>query len=62
MWQLSYTRRIQFWAHHYFSLICHALGGEGYLNFEGNEFGHPEVRLRSLLYCTVSPNISYLVA
>lgn len=22
----------------------HALGGEGYLNFEGNEFGHPEVR------------------
>jgi 1,4-alpha-glucan branching enzyme len=25
------------------SLIVHALGGEGYLNFEGNEFGHPEV-------------------
>lgn len=24
-------------------LITHALGGEGYLNFEGNEFGHPEV-------------------
>jgi hypothetical protein len=24
-------------------LIVHALGGEGYLNFEGNEFGHPEV-------------------
>lgn len=23
-------------------LITHALGGEGYLNFEGNEFGHPE--------------------
>jgi 1,4-alpha-glucan branching enzyme len=21
------------------------LGGEGYLNFEGNEFGHPEVAL-----------------
>ncbi len=20
----------------------HSLGGEGYLNFEGNEFGHPE--------------------
>jgi 1,4-alpha-glucan branching enzyme len=25
------------------SLIVHGLGGEGYLNFEGNEFGHPEV-------------------
>ena len=24
-------------------LLTHALGGEGYLNFEGNEFGHPEV-------------------
>lgn len=23
-------------------LIVHALGGEAYLNFEGNEFGHPE--------------------
>ncbi|XP_029443870.1 1,4-alpha-glucan-branching enzyme isoform X1 [Rhinatrema bivittatum] len=23
-------------------LITHALGGEGYLNFMGNEFGHPE--------------------
>lgn len=23
-------------------LLVHALGGEGYLNFEGNEFGHPE--------------------
>jgi len=23
-------------------LLTHALGGEGYLNFEGNEFGHPE--------------------
>ena len=23
-------------------LITHALGGEGYLNFVGNEFGHPE--------------------
>lgn len=27
------------------SLIVHALGGEGYLNFEGNEFGHPEVSM-----------------
>ena len=25
------------------SLLVHSLGGEGYLNFEGNEFGHPEV-------------------
>jgi 1,4-alpha-glucan branching enzyme len=25
------------------SFIVHTLGGEGYLNFEGNEFGHPEV-------------------
>lgn len=24
------------------SLLVHSLGGEGYLNFEGNEFGHPE--------------------
>lgn len=23
-------------------MITHSLGGEGYLNFEGNEFGHPE--------------------
>lgn len=23
-------------------LISHSLGGEAYLNFEGNEFGHPE--------------------
>lgn len=23
-------------------LLVHALGGEGYLNFIGNEFGHPE--------------------
>lgn len=28
---------------YYRSLLTHALGGEGYLNFEGNEFGHPEV-------------------
>ena len=27
------------------SLIVHGLGGEGYLNFEGNEFGHPEVSI-----------------
>ena len=25
-----------------FRLITHSLGGEAYLNFEGNEFGHPE--------------------
>jgi len=23
-------------------MLTHGLGGEGYLNFEGNEFGHPE--------------------
>jgi len=23
-------------------LLTHGLAGEGYLNFEGNEFGHPE--------------------
>jgi 1,4-alpha-glucan branching enzyme len=26
----------------YCSLLVHTLGGEAYLNFEGNEFGHPE--------------------
>lgn len=31
--------------HKMIRLITHALGGEGYLNFEGNEFGHPEVSL-----------------
>lgn len=28
--------------HKLIRLLTHALGGEGYLNFEGNEFGHPE--------------------
>ncbi|KAF9029766.1 glycoside hydrolase family 13 protein [Panaeolus papilionaceus] len=28
--------------HKMIRLVTHALGGEGYLNFEGNEFGHPE--------------------
>ncbi|NP_001088368.1 glucan (1,4-alpha-), branching enzyme 1 S homeolog [Xenopus laevis] len=28
--------------HKMLRLITHALGGEGYLNFIGNEFGHPE--------------------
>ncbi|KAG8862277.1 alpha-1,4-glucan branching enzyme [Tulasnella sp. 330] len=28
--------------HKMIRLIVHSLGGEGYLNFEGNEFGHPE--------------------
>lgn len=28
--------------HKIIRLLCHSLGGEGYLNFEGNEFGHPE--------------------
>ncbi|KAK4133025.1 glycoside hydrolase family 13 protein [Trichocladium antarcticum] len=28
--------------HKLIRVLTHALGGEGYLNFEGNEFGHPE--------------------
>lgn len=28
--------------HNLITLITHALGGEAYLNFMGNEFGHPE--------------------
>jgi 1,4-alpha-glucan branching enzyme len=28
--------------HKMIRLLTNALGGEGYLNFEGNEFGHPE--------------------
>ncbi|KZW04008.1 glycoside hydrolase [Exidia glandulosa HHB12029] len=28
--------------HKLIRLLVHALGGEAYLNFEGNEFGHPE--------------------
>lgn len=28
--------------HKLIRLMTHGLGGEGYLNFEGNEFGHPE--------------------
>jgi 1,4-alpha-glucan branching enzyme len=28
--------------HKMIRLITYALGGEGYLNFMGNEFGHPE--------------------
>ena len=28
--------------HKMIRLITFALGGEGYLNFMGNEFGHPE--------------------
>uniref|UniRef100_A0A8H7K291 1,4-alpha-glucan-branching enzyme n=1 Tax=Bionectria ochroleuca TaxID=29856 RepID=A0A8H7K291_BIOOC len=28
--------------HKMIRLLTHSLGGEGYLNFEGNEFGHPE--------------------
>jgi 1,4-alpha-glucan branching enzyme len=28
--------------HKMIRLLTHALGGDGYLNFEGNEFGHPE--------------------
>lgn len=31
--------------------MTHALGGEGYLNFEGNEFGHPEVHCPVTFAC-----------
>jgi len=31
--------------HKMIRLITYGLGGEGYLNFMGNEFGHPEVLL-----------------
>jgi len=34
----SYASRI----HKMIRLVTHGLGGEGWLNFEGNEFGHPE--------------------
>lgn len=30
------------------SLLTHGLGGEGYLNFVGNEFGHPEASLKPI--------------
>ncbi|PPQ66576.1 hypothetical protein CVT26_009476 [Gymnopilus dilepis] len=30
--------------HKMIRLVTHSLGGEGYLNFEGNEFGHPEAK------------------
>ena len=29
--------------HKMIRLVTHGLGGEGYLNFEGNEFGHPRM-------------------
>jgi 1,4-alpha-glucan branching enzyme len=28
--------------HKMIRLLTHGLAGEGYLNFKGNEFGHPE--------------------
>lgn len=34
------------------SILVHSLGGEGWLNFEGNEFGHPEVRFFLLVRLT----------
>ena len=44
--------------HKMIRLITHGLGGEGYLNFEGNEFGHPEW----LDFPTARNNNSYLHA
>ena len=34
------------------SLLVHSLGGEGYLNFEGNEFGHPEVHISPSIFAS----------
>src|SRR3954467_77425 len=44
--------------HKMIRLVTHGLGGEGYLNFEGNEFGHPEW----LDFPTAQTNNSYLPA
>lgn len=41
----TYNLMIQKWNRiliNIFRLLTYGLGGEGYLNFEGNEFGHPE--------------------
>jgi 1,4-alpha-glucan branching enzyme len=38
------------------SLLTQSLGGEGYLNFEGNEFGHPEVKIYILTKRNSRPN------
>ncbi|KAG5219547.1 glycoside hydrolase family protein [Salix suchowensis] len=35
-------KTIAFWLMDKEMLLTHSLGGEGYLTFEGNEFGHPE--------------------
>jgi 1,4-alpha-glucan branching enzyme len=39
-------------------LIVHSLGGEGYLNFEGNEFGHPEVSMNARVVA-ITPNLMW---
>ena len=44
--------------HKMIRLLTHSLGGEAYLNFEGNEFGHPEW----LDFPNVNNNDSYLYA
>ena len=35
--------------HKMIRLITMGLGGEGYLNFMGNEFGHPGKRMKSII-------------
>lgn len=35
--------------HKMIRLITMGLGGEGYLNFMGNEFGHPGKRIMSII-------------
>ena len=41
------------------SLLTQSLGGEGYLNFEGNEFGHPEVKSISSSEASISESLPY---
>ncbi len=46
--------------HKMIRLLTHALGGEGYLNFEGNEFGHPEVSRYGQLGLCSDSDFSFL--
>lgn len=42
------------------SILVHSLGGEGWLNFEGNEFGHPEVRF--FLHVRLTDHVSEIIS
>lgn len=39
--------------HKMIRLITMGLGGEGYLNFMGNEFGHPGEDMHLVYYCVI---------